>query len=272
MDARILVIEDDESIAAVMLQVLAEEGYSITSARSTHEAQQILTAADGRSWDLVISDATLGRKSERQPWLTELRRLTTAPIVIVSGWPAKAFAGYEEQGFAAVVQKPFDLDELLTVVAEQVRLSTVTGEDRKAAHETLVLTALPGGTYSTYVQAAEALESNTPALFRHVLSGMAPLLAQVPALAPGQPPDDIHISARLSRGDMFIHRGLQFPLSTGALRAHQHVTTTVDHARTLLERAGETYMLATAAVERSQVRRNARHGLSDSALGHGACT
>lgn len=120
MDTRILIIEDDEATAEVMRQVLADEGYTVEHAASPRQARALLAAGDAASWDLVISDAVLTGDGDPRAWLNELRVLTVAPVVIVTGWLQALFADYAERGFAAVVAKPFDLDELLGIVQRQV--------------------------------------------------------------------------------------------------------------------------------------------------------
>src|SRR5579883_2301211 len=101
MDTRILIIEDDEATAEVMRQVLADEGYTVEHAASPRQARALLAAGDAASWDLVISDAVLTGDGDPRAWLNELRVLTAAPVVIVTGWLQALFADYAERCFAA---------------------------------------------------------------------------------------------------------------------------------------------------------------------------
>jgi CheY-like chemotaxis protein len=257
MSISILIIEDDEAIAEVVRQVLSDEGYSVERARSLQQARTLLTAPDAVSWDLVLSDAVLASDGDKLSRLNDLRALTRAPIVILSGWPQTLFADYAERGFAAVVAKPFDLDDLVAVVRQQLSTPTGAGESVGPEPDVLVVTTLPGVTYRTYMDAAQALRSSTPALMRHVLSGVAPLFAEATAEKEyqGQWPDDLYLYATLGSHNMLRHRGVHCALSPEALRVHARAADAVAHAMDLLEQSGETYARARAAVERGSALR-----------------
>jgi two-component system response regulator QseB len=253
----ILVIEDDEAIAEVLHQVLSDEGYTVEHARSPQQARALLAAPDAASWDLIISDASLARNGNPLAWLNELRALTAVPIVIVSAWPQALLADYAERGFAAVLEKPFDLDDLLAVVRRQASAPAGAGESIGPEPDVLVMTTLPGETYRTYMDTALSLQSCTPVLVRHVLSGVAPLFAEARAEKEyqGQWPEDLYLHATLGRHNVLRHRGVHCALSPEALRVHARAADAVTRAIALLERAGETYALACTAVERGRARR-----------------
>ncbi len=256
MDTRILIIEDDEATAEVMRQVLADEGYTVEHAASPRQARALLSAGDAASWDLVISDAVLTGDGDPRAWLNELRVLTAAPVVIVTGWLQALFADYAERGFAAVVAKPFDLDELLGIVQRQVGAPAGRCESVGSEPDVYVMTTLPGVTYRTYMDTAQALQSSTPALVRHVLSGVAPLFAEAIAESEclGQWPEDLYLYSALGRYHGFRHHGVHCALSREALRMRARVADAVAHAMYLLEQAGEAYAMARAVIERGRAR------------------
>ena len=108
----ILVAEDDPDLAGLLQLVLEEEGYRVTAVGS---GQAVLDAVWQHPPDLLLLDVCLG------PGLSGwdvLRRLDTAqrpvPTVMVTG---DATTGpIRRSGMAAILAKPFDLDELLAVV------------------------------------------------------------------------------------------------------------------------------------------------------------
>ncbi len=77
---------------------------------SPDEACALLTTA--AAYNLVITDAFRSPGAAGDPQavyggLEMVRRATTAPIMIVSAWPAADFADYQARGYAAVLAKPF---------------------------------------------------------------------------------------------------------------------------------------------------------------------
>lgn len=113
-----LVIDDDESLGAIVADVLGDEGYAVVRTASPQLTRELLATAPTPAFDLILSD------SFRQPdmcpyvWLDELKALTSAPLVIISGWEPRAYADCQDRGFAASLPKPFDVDDLISTVAE----------------------------------------------------------------------------------------------------------------------------------------------------------
>lgn len=111
----VLVVEDDLSILRLLSSVLEDEGYCV------------LTATDGLvAWacvrdakpDLVLSNIQLPKFDGR-----DLARaintdpdLSRIPVVLMSAGSEPGPTGF----FTAFVHKPFSLDELLTLVAQQL--------------------------------------------------------------------------------------------------------------------------------------------------------
>ena len=113
---RVLVVEDEPSLAAVMREALEEDGHRVVVAREGSEA--LALAAAGR-FDLVVSDLKMpGMSGERlvgelERARPELRRrllLTTGDTV---GPEAERFV--KDRGLP-LLRKPFDIDELRQAV------------------------------------------------------------------------------------------------------------------------------------------------------------
>jgi DNA-binding response OmpR family regulator len=113
--SRVLVIEDDEAISTVLALTLVDEGYSVRQAGDAAEALAIL-----RVWrpDAILLDVELPgpdgwtfRREQRA-----LPGAASVPVVVVSA-SHRLTAPSPELIPAAVLPKPFDLDDLLATLS-----------------------------------------------------------------------------------------------------------------------------------------------------------
>ena len=116
MSGRILVVDDDSSLRQSVARVLEDEGYTVDHA--TDGLSALALVAERRP-DLVLLDVLMPKMNGRRVLETLRRDPATAeiPILIMS-----AVSGIETNrsmslGASDIVEKPFDLDELLNKVA-----------------------------------------------------------------------------------------------------------------------------------------------------------
>lgn len=112
---RLLVVEDDPPIRAVLVEVLSDEGYQVQAVTDGTQALDAL-----RCWipDLILTDLMMPGM-DGWTFRERLRRLdppiNRVPIVVVSG-----VTDLKEQaralGARAAIAKPFDLDEVVRTV------------------------------------------------------------------------------------------------------------------------------------------------------------
>ena len=116
--ARVLVVDDDPTLRALLTAALTDEGYAVA------------TAADGaaglrrlRAWrpDLVLLDLMMPGLDGWGFRAAQLAAADTAavPVVVLSAGP-NLHAGVDALRATAILPKPFDLDLLLGVVAHLV--------------------------------------------------------------------------------------------------------------------------------------------------------
>jgi photoactive yellow protein len=134
---RILLIEDSQEIREVLTEELSREGYEVVSTASGLEG---LVRFARERFDLVLLDLQIEELSglgvERA-----IRDLAEAPVVVMSArekrWQAEAFRA----GAAACVRKPFDLEDLLsllrTLLARAPAPPEWTGEVSSLSHDDL---------------------------------------------------------------------------------------------------------------------------------------
>jgi DNA-binding response OmpR family regulator len=108
--ARVLLVEDDRAIGEVVALILGEEGYRVDVARRPADALGVLRR---RTYDLVLTDL-FGATVESG--LAAIRPLAEsaapAPVGICTGHGLSAAAAHEA-GYAFLLQKPFEVDDLL---------------------------------------------------------------------------------------------------------------------------------------------------------------
>lgn len=119
----ILVIDDDPSILQLFDELLGEEGYRVSLDNVARETVAIHHAVRDHQPDLVILDFVLGDEGGGWQVLEALemdQRTRDIPVIICTGAVRQVTEmgpQLEERG-VKVVLKPFDIDELLSVVEE----------------------------------------------------------------------------------------------------------------------------------------------------------
>lgn len=113
---RILIVDDDADIVLALTTLLEDAGYQVASVDRGDQLMERLRGGDVP--DLIVLDMLLSGRDGRE--LTrELKaqgNTSRIPILMLSAHPA-ALKEAREAGADAFVAKPFELDELLEVVA-----------------------------------------------------------------------------------------------------------------------------------------------------------
>jgi PAS domain S-box-containing protein len=118
----ILLIEDDERVAAALTILLETEGYSIISATTKSEATQAIKQLDG-SPDLIISDYHLADTSNGAETISTLRRQcsTNIPALIITGDTSRVVDDARSILNCELLNKPINSDYLLSLVSDRLR-------------------------------------------------------------------------------------------------------------------------------------------------------
>jgi DNA-binding response OmpR family regulator len=118
-DERILVVDDDPGILETLQECLRDEGYRVETALSVGEALPLL--GDER-FSLVLTDALVRLRGDRPDYWDAVEQIRVAagasPVAILSAHSAERFAGLEARGFAALIRKPFEIDDFCTTVRQ----------------------------------------------------------------------------------------------------------------------------------------------------------
>jgi two-component system OmpR family response regulator len=112
MAKSVLVIEDEGAIAEMMAMLLGDEGYTVQVARSGPEG---LERARADTPDLITLDLALPGL-DGAALLRALHADGAAPVLVISAHP-EVLAPADRALAAAVLSKPFDIDDMLASVA-----------------------------------------------------------------------------------------------------------------------------------------------------------
>jgi len=117
--ARILVVDDDESIRKVLATILDEEGYAVDVADS---GKQAIDKSNEEFYNLALVDIRLP-DMEGTELLTKMKDTTPKMRkIIITGYPSLQNAVEAlNKGADAYIMKPFDMDKVLSTIREQLK-------------------------------------------------------------------------------------------------------------------------------------------------------
>ena len=129
----VLIVDDDRDIAEIVSALLADEGFQVSVLHSL-TTDAIRVAVNQLEPDCVLLDGEhptgYGRSWEEAAWLTQ--RTRKVPVIMFSASAGEVNEAEEgvtarvrSAGFAGVIQKPFDLDQLVEMVQRAVGTSIV---------------------------------------------------------------------------------------------------------------------------------------------------
>lgn len=123
----VLVVEDEESVLALVRSVLEARGYAVLEASGAREAMYIHENHPGRI-DLLLTDIVLSGKSGREIArdLTELR--PELRVIFMSGYADALIRNELERNSAAFLRKPFSPAILLEAVRQALESSRAPSE------------------------------------------------------------------------------------------------------------------------------------------------
>lgn len=146
---RILIAEQDQSVAEFLFAFLKDEGYALSLASSPQIA---LERMDEQTFHLVITDLFV--ENPRHPFHQVRRLLQHAlptPVGLMTGWPIPPEAT-RSQGFAFLLPKPFDLDQMLAEIAACLERKLTPEQERQLKMLERFMELLPGGNLNALEQ------------------------------------------------------------------------------------------------------------------------
>ncbi len=129
MDAKILVIDDEESMCNFMEIMLGKEGYAVDTANSGPEGLELLR---GGKYDLIIADLNMPEMSGIDV-LREVRSVNRDQDMIVMTAYASVDSAIEamKQGAVDYVTKPFKVDEIKIAIEKTLSRKKLVAENNE---------------------------------------------------------------------------------------------------------------------------------------------
>lgn len=113
--ARILVVDDEPEIAAVLRDLLVFAGFDVETAANGKEAIDLLTTA--RHFDLMITDMKMPEMDGLELLRLAHQLKKTLPVIILTGCPTVANGIHSlEEGACDYVLKPFNTEKLIRAI------------------------------------------------------------------------------------------------------------------------------------------------------------
>ena len=117
--ARILIVDDDESIRKVLSTILEEEGYAVDIAMSGKDA---IKKSNEKFYNLALIDIRLSDVGGIE-LLTRMKDTTPRMRkIMITGYPSLQNAVEAlNKGANAYIMKPLDIDKILKTIKEQLQ-------------------------------------------------------------------------------------------------------------------------------------------------------
>ena len=124
--ARILVVDDEESIRDLLRLVLTGEGYSVVTANDGEEAIEYLEA---QRFDLVITDLVMPGVNGVEVLRAARRIDPNYPVIVITGYPSvETVTELVRLGAGDYLTKPFNIDVVIVTVAKLLEMGRMNGE------------------------------------------------------------------------------------------------------------------------------------------------
>jgi CheY-like chemotaxis protein len=122
---RVLAVDDDPGIRALVAEMLTDLGHSVTTAAGGPEAMAMLAA--GAAVDLLLLDFAMSPMNGARIAEAALRRRPDLPILFMTGYAdPSALGSWVERGYP-VLRKPFGARDLALALRQVVETHARTG-------------------------------------------------------------------------------------------------------------------------------------------------
>ncbi len=114
---RLLIIDDNKEILTALTDFLSKKKYDVVSASDGLDALKLLET-EQQGFDLVITDLVMPNISGVGLISIIKKKFPDLPVIAITGWGEHPEALATEAQANRVLEKPFDLSELDTLIRE----------------------------------------------------------------------------------------------------------------------------------------------------------
>ncbi|MDR3045363.1 MAG: sigma 54-interacting transcriptional regulator [Desulfovibrio sp.] len=134
--AKILLVDDEESIRFTLSAFLRRDGHVVVTAASTDEALRALEPANGGPPDLVITDIILRGENGLDFARTVRERCPFVPVILLTGRPSvESAVRAVSEGAEQYLTKPVDKEQMLQAARTALRHKALDDERRALVAE-----------------------------------------------------------------------------------------------------------------------------------------
>jgi len=120
--ARILVIDDEETVREVLGKMLSQVNHRVTVAQNGDEGIRLFQA---KEFDIVLTDLGMPGMSGWEVCQKIKKMNPYTPVGMITGWGMEVSQGkMEECGLDFIIAKPFDFNQIIRVVSEKIEPRT----------------------------------------------------------------------------------------------------------------------------------------------------
>jgi diguanylate cyclase (GGDEF)-like protein len=125
MPSRVLVVDDEVVIRALLTEILAEEGHETATAE---DGKQAICLLERHRFDLIITDIVMPGVNGIEVLLAAKRIDPEYPVIMITGYPsAKTAVRLVNLGAADYITKPFNVDLIKVTVAKILAMNKMRG-------------------------------------------------------------------------------------------------------------------------------------------------
>jgi len=165
---KVLIVDDELNMRLVLSAMLKKEGYSITSAADGREALQILKS---NKMDVVVTDLKMPNLDGMGLLNHVTEQYPEVPVIIITAHGTVATAVEAlKKGALDYITKPFELDELKSVISKAIKTRTLNENELLLPPEEIERTGIIG-TSKRSLEIFDAIKRVAPSTTTVLITG-----------------------------------------------------------------------------------------------------
>ncbi|SFD52794.1 sigma-54-dependent transcriptional regulator [Pseudoalteromonas denitrificans] len=179
MKQKILLVDDDTDILSALKMLLISEGFEVALNQTPEEA---LISIKKENFDLILMDLNYSLDTtsgeEGLQLIASIRKLDELlPIVVMTGWATIEVAvSTMQNGANDFIQKPWDIDRLIAIINNQIKLAQSEKNSQKLSQQNQLLQQQVDSEFSGELVASSPKMQQTLAIIEQVAKSDASVL------------------------------------------------------------------------------------------------